>query len=39
MATYAAKPLGADKIDRAVETALHLEEVPDVAVLAQLLTA
>ncbi|MBM4260346.1 MAG: MmgE/PrpD family protein [Deltaproteobacteria bacterium] len=39
MATYAAKPLGAEKIDRAVEVALHLEEAPDVAVLAKLLTS
>ena len=39
MAAYAAKPLGADKIDQAVSLALHLEEVPDVAVLAKVLTA
>jgi 2-methylcitrate dehydratase PrpD len=39
MAAYAAKPLGADKIDQAVSLALHLEEVPDVTVLAKLLTA
>ena len=39
MARYAAKPLGWDKIDNAVSIALELEEVPDVAVLAKLLTA
>jgi 2-methylcitrate dehydratase PrpD len=39
MASYAARPLNADKIDQAVEIALHLEEVPDAAVLAQVLTA
>ncbi len=39
MASYAAKPLGGAKIDDAVELALRLEEVDDVAVLAKLLTA
>jgi hypothetical protein len=37
MASYAAKPLSVAKIDDAL--ALRLEEVDDVAVLAQLLTA
>ena len=39
MASYAAKPLGGAKIDEAIELALRLEEVDDVAVLAKLLTA
>jgi hypothetical protein len=39
MASYAAKPLSAGKIDDAVALALRLEEVPDVSVLARLLTA
>ena len=39
MASYAAKPLSAAKIDDAVELAQRLEEVDDVAVLAKLLTA
>ena len=39
MASYAAKPLSADKIDDAVALALRLEEVPDVSVLTRLLTA
>ena len=39
MASYAAKPFGGAKIDEAIELALRLEEVDDVAVLAKLLTA
>lgn len=39
MASYAAKPLGPDKIDEAVSLALGLEEIEDVAVLAKVLTA
>jgi 2-methylcitrate dehydratase PrpD len=39
MASYAAKPLSVAKIDDALALALRLEEVDDVAVLAQLLTA
>ncbi|MBI1994937.1 MAG: MmgE/PrpD family protein [Deltaproteobacteria bacterium] len=39
MASYAAKPLSADKIDDAVSLALRLEEIDNVAVLAKLLTA
>ena len=39
MASYAAKPLSAGKIDDAVTLALRLEEVPDVSVLTRLLTA
>jgi 2-methylcitrate dehydratase PrpD len=39
MATYAAKPLSADKIDDAVSLALNLEDVPDVSVFTRLLTA
>ena len=39
MASYAAKPLSAGKIDDAVALALRLEEVPDVSVLTRLLTA
>jgi 2-methylcitrate dehydratase PrpD len=39
MARYAAKPLGADKIDEAISTTLRLEEISDVARLTKLLTA
>lgn len=39
MASYAAKPLGAAKIDDAIALALRLEEVDNVAELAKLLTA
>jgi len=39
MASYAAKPLSADKIDDTVALALRLEEAPDVAALTKLLTA
>ena len=39
MASYTAKPLGADKIDGLVDLALHLEAAPNAAALAQLLTA
>jgi len=39
MASYAAKPLSADKIDDAVSLALRLEEIDNVAALAKLLTA
>jgi 2-methylcitrate dehydratase PrpD len=39
MASYAVKPLGADKIDDAVELVQGLEDVDDVAVLTKLLTA
>ena len=39
MASYAAKPLGAAKIDDAIALALRLEEVENVAKLAKLLTA
>jgi hypothetical protein len=39
MASYAAKPLSAGKIDDAVAFGLRLEDVPDVSVLARLLTA
>src|SRR5262249_29083635 len=39
MASYAAKPLSASKIDAAEALALRLEEVPDVSVLMRLLTA
>ena len=38
MASYAAKPLSADKIDDAIALVLRLEEVPDVSMLTQLLT-
>jgi 2-methylcitrate dehydratase PrpD len=38
MATYAAKPLSASKVDDAVSLALRLEEVPDVSILTRLLT-
>ena len=38
MASYAAKPPSADKIDDAVSLVLRLEEVPDVSILPQLLT-
>jgi 2-methylcitrate dehydratase PrpD len=38
MATYAAKPLSAGKVDDAVSLALRLEEVPDVSILTKLLT-
>jgi len=39
MASYAAKPISAAKIDDAVALALRLEEVDDVTLLAKLLTA
>jgi 2-methylcitrate dehydratase PrpD len=39
MASYAAKPLGADKIDEALATLLRLEEVKEVAGVTKLLTA
>ncbi len=39
MASYAAKPLGPDKVDAAVSMALRLEEVKDVRSLSKLLTA
>jgi hypothetical protein len=39
MASYAAKPLGAAKIDDAVALALRLDDVPDVSALSRLLTA
>jgi 2-methylcitrate dehydratase PrpD len=39
MASYAAKPLSAEKIDEVVSLALRLEEVPDVAVITKLLTS
>ena len=39
MASYAAKPLNAAKIDDAVSLAQRLEEVEDVAAVAKLLTA
>jgi 2-methylcitrate dehydratase PrpD len=39
MASYAAKPLDAAKIDDAIALALRLEEVDNVAVLAKLLIA
>jgi 2-methylcitrate dehydratase PrpD len=39
MASYAAKPLGAAKIDDAVALALTLDDVPDVSALSRLLTA
>jgi 2-methylcitrate dehydratase PrpD len=38
MASYAAEPLSADKIDDAVSLVLRLEEVPDVSILIRLLT-
>jgi len=38
MASYAAEPLSADKIDDAVSLVLRLEEVPDVSILTRLLT-
>jgi 2-methylcitrate dehydratase PrpD len=39
MASYAAKRLSGAQIDEAIDTAQHLENVPDAAVLAKLLTA
>jgi len=39
MASYAAKPLSAEKIEGAIALTLKLEEVQDVAVLAELLTS
>jgi 2-methylcitrate dehydratase PrpD len=38
MATYAAKPLSAGKVDDAVSLVFRLEEVPDVSILTNLLT-
>jgi hypothetical protein len=38
MASYAAKPLSAGKIDEAVSLVHRLEEVPDVSILTRLLT-
>ncbi|MSP40804.1 MAG: MmgE/PrpD family protein [Deltaproteobacteria bacterium] len=38
MASYAARPISGAKIDEAVDLALRLEEIDDVAVLAKLLT-
>ena len=39
MASYAAKPLSAGKIDEAVSLVHRLEEVPDVSILTKLLTS
>ena len=38
MASYAARPISGAKIDEAVDLALRLEEIDDVALLAKLLT-